>query len=126
MPLMEFLSSAKPVIAPRHTAMADYIDEQVAFLVQCSPEPSCWPHDPTGMLYTHRHRLNWQSLMESFHSSYEVATKSPEQYMEMSKCAFTRMLNFASIHSTEKALETFLVITSSSTSTGSHVLALSS
>lgn len=108
LPLMEFLASAKPVIAPGHTAMADYLNERVAFLLKCSPEPTCWPHDPTGMLFTHRHRLNWQSLMEAFRSSYQVACSNPAHYQSMSRDAFRQMQDFASIERVSEPLEAFL------------------
>lgn len=108
LPLMEFLSSAKPVIAPDHTAMADYLNERVAFLLKFSPEPTCWPHDPTGMLFTHRHRLNWQSLMEAFRNSYQVARTNPAHYQGMSRDAYQHMQDFASIAQVSKPLEVFL------------------
>ena len=34
LPLMEYLSIGKPAIAPCHSAMADYIDDAVGFVVQ--------------------------------------------------------------------------------------------
>lgn len=108
LPLMEFLSSGKPVIAPNHTAMADYLDEHFAFLLKCSPEPTCWPHDPTGMLFTHRHRLNWQSLMEAFRSSYQVARTNPAHYQGMSRDAYQHMQDFASIARVSEPLDAFL------------------
>lgn len=117
LPLMEFLSSGKPVIAPDHTAMADYLNERVAFLLKCSPEPTCWPHDPTGMLFTHRHRLNWQSLMEAFRSSYQVARSNPAHYQRMSSHAYLQMKDFASIERVSEPLKAFLqqILTVSST-----------
>lgn len=108
LPLMEFLSAAKPVIAPTHTAMADYVDEHLAFLLQCSLEPFCWPHDPTGIFMTHRHRLNWQSLMEAFKASYAVATQHPQQYRNMSRHAFAKMQAFASVDVVTAPLGEFL------------------
>lgn len=108
LPLMEFLSSGKPVIAPDHTAMADYLNERVAFLLKCSPEPTCWPHDPAGMLFTHRHRLNWQSLMEAFRSSYQVARTNPAHYQGMSRAAYQHMQAFASVAQVSEPLHAFL------------------
>lgn len=108
LPLMEFLSAGRPVIAPTHTAMADYVDEHLAFLVQCSLEPFCWPHDPTGIFMTHRHRLNWQSLMEAFKASYAVATQQPQQYRVMSRHAFAKMREFASVEVIAAPLGEFL------------------
>ena len=97
LPLMEFLCAGKPAIAPVHTAMADYIDDQLAFPLKCSLEPFCWPHDPTGIFMTHRHRLNWQSLVEAYRASYGVAKSVPDRYRAMSRQAFSRMQTFASV-----------------------------
>lgn len=108
LPLMEFLASGKPAIAPVHTAMADYVNKQLAFLLRTSLEPACWPHDPTGMLFTHKHRLDWQSLMEAFRHSYEDAQHRPEKYRSMSCAAYSRMRDFASIAQVAPPLESFL------------------
>lgn len=108
LPLMEFLASAKPVIAPNHTAMADYLNEQLAFVLKTSLEPTCWPHDPTGMLFTHKHRLNWQSLMEAFVESHKVALKDPARYQAMSRSAYQQMQQFASLDSVCDPLAAFL------------------
>ena len=45
LPLMEFMSSGKPAVAPRNTAMIDYIDADNAFIVDSSEEATAWPHD---------------------------------------------------------------------------------
>lgn len=108
LPLMEFLASAKPVIAPDHTAMADYLNEQLAFVLKTSLEPTCWPHDPTGMLFTHKHRLNWQSLMEAFRESHRVALKDPTRYQAMSRSAYQQMQQFASVDAVCEPLTAFL------------------
>lgn len=108
LPLMEFLASGKPAIAPVHTAMADYVNKNLAFLLRTSLEPACWPHDPTGMLFTHKHRLDWQSLMEAFRHSYEVAQNRPEKYRGMSSAAYSQMRDFASIAQVASPLESFL------------------
>lgn len=121
LPLMEFLASGKPAIAPDHTAMADYLNDKLAFVLKYSLEPTCWPHDPTGMLYTHRHRLNWQSLMEAFRSSYQLAHDNPSQYQDMSRHACQQMHDFASVEQVSKPLEAFLhkVLASAAGSSGS-------
>lgn len=108
LPLMEFLSAGKPAIAPTHTAMADYVDERLAFRVKCALEPFCWPHDPTGIFMTHRHRLNWQSLVEAYRHSYRVAKDEPERYREMARQADARMQVFASIERVAGPLGAFL------------------
>lgn len=108
LPLMEFLASAKPVIAPDHTAMADYLNEKLAFVLKTSLEPTCWPHDPTGMLFTHKHRLNWQSLMEAFLESHRVALNDPARYQAMSRSAYQQLQHFASVDSVCSPLAAFL------------------
>lgn len=108
LPLMEFLSAGKPGIAPVHSAMSDYVDEQLAFLLKCSLEPFCWPHDPTGVFMTHRHRLNWHSLVKAYQDSYQVAQSQPEHYRSMSQHAFKRMQAFASVDLVAAPLEAFL------------------
>lgn len=96
LPLMEFLCSGKPSVAPSHTAMADYLTPDFSFLVATSLEPWCWPHDPKGMLLTHSHRLNWHSLMLAYRASYAAAADT-ERYREMSCAAFERMSSFCSL-----------------------------
>jgi glycosyltransferase involved in cell wall biosynthesis len=108
LPLMEFLSAGKPALAPRHTAMADSLDEQMAFVVEGALEPTCWPHDPTGMLVTHRHRLNWESLLEAFRRSHAVATREPQVYARMSGAASKRLEAFSSLPVVADSLRAFL------------------
>ncbi len=105
---MEFLSAGKPALAPRHTAMADYLDERMAFVVEGALEPTCWPHDPTGMLVTHRHRLNWESLMQAFRRSHALATGEPQLYTQMSRAASRGMEAFSSLQVVAGALEAFI------------------
>jgi hypothetical protein len=105
---MEFLASGKPAIAPAHTAMADYLGSPLAFVLRTCLEPACWPHDPTGMLRTHKHRLDWQSLSEAFRESYDVAKENPERYRSMSREAYRKMREFASVEQVVGPLEAFL------------------
>jgi glycosyltransferase involved in cell wall biosynthesis len=105
LPLMEFLSAGKPVIAPRHTAMLDYIDDDIAFLIETCEEPGCWPHNPMSQLQ----RLNWESLMLAYRAAYQTATDSEStEYQAMSQRAFMRMQTFASIKTVAHQLATFL------------------
>jgi glycosyltransferase involved in cell wall biosynthesis len=108
LPLMEFLASGKPAIAPDHTAMADYVNDTFAFVLQTSLEPTCWPQDPAGMMLTHRHRLNWESLMKAFRHSYQVALEDPARAQRMSSQAYLNMRDFASVEQVHKPLKDFL------------------
>lgn len=108
LPLMEFMACGKPAIAPLHTAMLDYIDEQVAFIVRSSEEPSCWPHDPRIIFRAHKHRIDWSSLRDAFQASYQVANKHPDRYMEMANNAISRIFLHASHASAMQNLGRFL------------------
>ena len=59
---MEFMSSGKPAVAPRNTAMIDYIDADNAFIVDSSEEATAWPHDPRAAYRTLRYITDWESL----------------------------------------------------------------
>lgn len=108
LPLMEFLSAGCPALAPTHTAMADYIRDSLAFTVDCSREPFCWPHDPSGIYVTHRHRLNWASLVKAFRESFRVAREEPERYRSMSKSAYAQLQGFASQGQVARQLSGFI------------------
>lgn len=108
LPLMEFLSSGKPALAPRHTAMLDYLDDQMARVVDTSEEIACWSHDPAGTLRTRRHRLNWESLMEGYRDCYRIAKKEPGTYRRMSLNAWQRMREFSDTPAVAVQLERFL------------------
>lgn len=108
LPLMEFLSAGKPAIAPRHTAMADYLNDTIAFLVKSTPEPTCWPHDPTGMLFSKRQRINWETLAEAYRASYRMATTEAQRYNRMSLDAHKQMQQFCSLDTVCKTLKEFL------------------
>lgn len=110
LPLMEFLSSGKPALAPRHTAMLDYLDDTVAHLVHTSEEPACWSHDPTGMLGSRRHRLNWESLMHGFRNCYRKAQDDPTGYQRMSMNAWERMRTFTDTPVVVQQLQSVLTL----------------
>lgn len=108
LPLMEFLSAGKPALAPRHTAMLDYIDEDIARVVDTAVELADWSHDPMGELRSQRHRLNWESLMQGFRDCYQLAEHAPDRYQHMSKNAWQRMRAFADTPVVARQLQGFL------------------
>ena len=73
-----FMASGKPVIAPDHTAMQDYIDDSVAFVVKSSEEPAIWPQDSRLIYRTLRHRPDWGSLKTAYEDSYAMAKNHPQ------------------------------------------------
>jgi glycosyltransferase involved in cell wall biosynthesis len=96
MPLMEFMSVGKPVIAPCHTAMADYIDNSAAFVLETTPEHNVWPNDPRHLYMTMRERLKWDTLAAAFAESYRVAKEDPERYAAMGANADRIMRDYCS------------------------------
>ncbi|MEE9099442.1 glycosyltransferase family 1 protein [Pseudomonas nitroreducens] len=107
LPLMEFLSCGKPAIGPRHTAMLDYLDEDVAFIVGSAPQPASWPHDSRALLRAYLHRLNWESLVTAYRASYATA-KQPVDYRRMSEAAGRRMREYCSVEQVSGRLGEFL------------------
>jgi hypothetical protein len=106
-PLMEFLCCGKPAIAPAHTAMADYINPDFAFIVKSSLQLTDWPHDPTGMQQTHSHRLNWESLMQAYRTSYATACEDL-RYQILSRQAREHLRSFCSLQRITGELGPFL------------------
>ena len=107
LPIQEFMSCGKPVIAPAHTAMEDYIDDTVAFVVKASVEPMPWPNDPHGLFRTLRYRINWDSLCDAYRESYRVATVAPGCYAQMSDSARAKMNAYCSDAVVTEQLRTF-------------------
>lgn len=91
LPLMEYLSSGKPAIAPRHSAMLDYMDEKVGFVVRSFADYSAWPHDPRIAYRTERQQIDWSSLVDCYQQAYVCFTQDPERYKQMSLQAMQRM-----------------------------------
>ena len=108
LPLMEFLSAGKPALAPRHTAMLDYLDEEVACLVQSSEELASWSHDPVGILGSRRHRLNWESLMQGYRTCHVLARTDPDAYQRMSVNGSQRMRQISETAVVAAQLQAFL------------------
>lgn len=108
LPLLEFMAAGCPALAPNHSAMADIIDEQLGFVLGGSKEPAPWPHRPYGVYCTYRHRLNWQSLVEAYLASFDLATKMPSDYQRMSAAASQRIKVLANEEVIERDLRMHL------------------
>lgn len=96
LPLQDFLAAGRPGIAPAHTALADYFDDRVGFVVASHAEPCAWPDDETGRLNTSWHRIVWSSLREQIAAAYETATARPQAYRHLASSARGRMAAWAS------------------------------
>lgn len=108
LPLMEFMACAKPVIAPRHTAMLDYIDDSVAFIVDSSQQPAIWPQDSRILYRTVSHRPDWGSLKNAYLASYQMARQQPERYQAMALAANERMREYCNFAGVQQRLGDFL------------------
>lgn len=107
LPLMEFMASGKPVIAPNHTAMEDYIDEDVAFVVKSSEELTIWPQDTRIIYRTLRYRPDWGSLKAAYENSYRMAKERPQDYQRMSRAAIERMHDYCAFAPVQQRLSDF-------------------
>jgi glycosyltransferase involved in cell wall biosynthesis len=104
LPLQESLAAGRPGIAPRHTAMEDYIDDQVAFVIPSHPEPTYIPHDPEPRFETSWHRLNWQQLHDHLIEAARVSRRDPDRYHRMAEAGRRRMRSLASKDASAAAL----------------------
>jgi glycosyltransferase involved in cell wall biosynthesis len=97
LPLQQALGAGRPAIAPAHTAMSDYIDDSVGFVIGSDVEPCAWPHDPEQRMETERHRLRWSDLHANFLASKRCAVQEPEIYQRLAEAGRTRMRANASV-----------------------------
>ena len=59
LPLMEYMVAGVPAIAPKASALADYIDASNAFVVKTCAVPTAWQHDERRAIRTVQHRPDW-------------------------------------------------------------------
>lgn len=108
LPLMQFMSAGVPAIAPDHTAMAEYITKDNAFVVASSLTWSHWPHDPRMMLRCMTHVIDWQSLADAYAASWEMVVGSPDTHRSMREAATQSLRTFASRATVLDTLARFL------------------
>ncbi|WP_298625782.1 glycosyltransferase [uncultured Legionella sp.] len=108
LPLMEYMSCGKPAITPCHTAMEDYINDEVAFIVSSEPEICSWPQDTRNCFRAHRYRLSYESLKDAYLQSYHVAKYEQERYKHMSEQCIKTLQQLCSIDSSKDKLDVFL------------------
>jgi hypothetical protein len=96
LPLQQALAAGRPAIAPCHTAMADYMDDRVGFVVESHPEPTFWPHDPEHRYETSWHRIVWSDLRNQFLHSATLVEEDYAAYRALARSARTRMYAYAS------------------------------
>ncbi len=96
LPLMEFMSAGRPAVAPRHTAMVDYVTEENSFVVEAHQRPAFWPHDQRQASRCLRYDVVFASLVRRYRESFVVARDEPERYARMSAAATRALLAFCS------------------------------
>lgn len=109
LPLMEYMAAGVPAIAPRSTALRDYVSSSNAFLLKTSAVPTFWQHDERRAIRTVHHRPDWYSLVEAFQSSYQMAKNEPGAYRKMSLNATTTLRKHADFQQAKEELENFLL-----------------
>lgn len=107
LPLIEFMERGKPSVAPRHTAMLDFVRDDNAFIVEASKEPAIWPHDPREYLTTHSYRIDWWSLRQALDDSYQLFHNDNNKYQAMGIDAQQAVIDFCSPQVVEKQLQVF-------------------
>ncbi len=91
LPLMNYLAAARPGITPVHSAISDYFDEEVGFVVESHPSPASWPHDSEHRFRTTKARIVWPSLVEAIRQSYGIAKHQQTRYDEIAERGRQRM-----------------------------------
>lgn len=105
LPLMDSLAAGRPGISPNHSAMSDYFDQRFGHVIQSSPEPAAWPHDPRGGIQTTWARIDWSSVVTALQESYRQVTSHWADYQAMSERAREHMSAWASCSSIQPRLE---------------------
>jgi len=108
LPLVEFMSAARPAIAPLHTAMLDYITPDNALIVASDVEFCSFPHDPRNMLTTTRYRIEWPSLCAAFAAAAGIVRDNPVRYAALAENAASSMRAYCSDATAGRALAGFL------------------
>ncbi|MCE5302903.1 MAG: hypothetical protein LLF97_07320 [Planctomycetaceae bacterium] len=99
LPLLNYLAAGRPGISPCHTAIGDYFDRDVGFVVDSHPEPTAFPHDSRFRKTTTWHRLVWTSLVEEIRRSYEMAKYDRAAYDRLARRAREKMRGWNSMES---------------------------
>lgn len=104
LPLQQSLAAGRPSLAPDHTAMADFMDDRVGFVLGTHPEPTYWPHDPEMRIETTWNRLVWSDLRDRLLDAAALVDRDFAGYQARARAARARMANYASRETVEGAL----------------------
>ncbi|MEM8634559.1 MAG: glycosyltransferase [Pseudomonadota bacterium] len=107
-PLCEALSGGIPAVAPKHTAMRDYVFDDSSVIFETNAELTHWQHDPRRAYRCLHFRPDFTSLVEAYQKSYEIAARNPDAYKSMSEAAMKRLEAHCSFTRTLEDLENFI------------------
>jgi glycosyltransferase involved in cell wall biosynthesis len=96
LPLQNALAAGRPAIAPAHTAMAEYVDDELAFVLPSRSVPTHWQWDPDKRQTTTWQHIDTRDLAARFRASYQVAHREAARYRAMAACGRQRMHDLAS------------------------------
>lgn len=108
LPLLEFLASGVPAIAPNHTAMGSYISDENAFVVDSSLQPQAWPIDSRRAYRTTTQRIDWNSLRLAFLESASLVEVNADRYQAMRLAATAAVKNHCSPDAMMTRLQTII------------------
>lgn len=94
LPLLEFMCAGRPVVAPRHTAMADYLNADNSLLVRSDDDFGGWPQDPRRKFKSMRYRIEWDSLRDSMQEAYRITRFDTARYEALCDGALATMNDF--------------------------------
>ena len=104
-PAVAAVARRRPAVdRPDHTAMADFMDDQVGFVPRTYPEPTYWPHDPEKKTETYWNRMVWSDLRDHLLASADLVEDDPERYRGNGRDRPGRMAGYASREVVEEAL----------------------
>jgi glycosyltransferase involved in cell wall biosynthesis len=95
LPVMNYLAAGRPVISTCNTAVSDYFDASLGFVLESHPEPAIWPHDRSLRFKTSWGRLVWPSLVEQLRRSYRIARHDRPAYEALAARGQEKMRQWA-------------------------------
>lgn len=96
LPLMEYMSAGCPAVAPSHTAMAEYVSPENAFIIDSELRPAHWPQDERNTVRCSHYLIGFRAMVAQYRESYRVARDDPQRYAHMSAAAVEALRGFCS------------------------------
>jgi len=96
LPLMNYLAAGRPGITAAHSAIGDYFDGDVGFVIDSNRTPAFWPQEVRTKYRTSWHQPVWGSIVEQLRRSYDVAKHDRRTYDRLARNARTRMHDWLS------------------------------